>query len=178
MSTSVSHITQTLENWRIRIRATHKGYYRDASKLSSRQHILGTTVALISGVVGSGVLLSMSNPEEKSTWVIVSAGMLSILAAILSALQTYLNYPARQVTHVLAATKLSSLKKRIEERLAIDGNDDELKSFLKEIRLEWDMITHSAPLLSNSSYSKCMAGKTEPIKEKPMKSGEGEAGAV
>ncbi|MEW8300234.1 MAG: SLATT domain-containing protein [Candidatus Thiodiazotropha sp.] len=149
---SVERILETLEKWHKRIRATHKGHYKDAARLAANQHRLGILVVIITSIVGTGVFASLST-NNPATWMKVVTGALSLTAVVLSALQAYLNYPAKQVTHVLAATKLSSLKKRIEEQITIGGDEDELKAFLREIRTEWDSITHGAPLMSDDTYS-------------------------
>lgn len=148
---SVERILETLGKWHTRIRATHKGHYKDAARLSAHQHRLGIIVVMITAVVGTNVFASLAvdNPMQ---WMKILIGIISVFAVVLAALQTYLNYPAKQVTHVLAATKLSSLKKRIEEQITVGGTEDELKAFLHEIRTEWDAITHGAPLLSEDTY--------------------------
>ena len=148
---SVERILETLGKWHTRIRATHKGHYKDAARLSSHQHRLGIIVVIITAIVGTSVFASLAT-DNPTPWMKLLTGIISVLAVVLAALQTYLNYPAKQVTPVLAATKLSSLKKRIEEQITVGGTEDELKAFLHEIRTEWDAITHGAPLMSEDTY--------------------------
>jgi len=158
---SAERILETLEKWHIRIRAIHKGHYKDAARLSAKQHRLGIIVVVFTAIVGTSVFASLA-ADNPSTWMKVLTGIVSMLAVVLAALQTYLNYPAKQVTHVLAATKLSSLKKRIEEQLTVGGSEDELKVFLREIRTEWDAITHGAPLMSEDTFNNSAASMVTP----------------
>lgn len=153
---STEHIIETLGKWHVRIRATHKGHYKDAAKLAANQHKLGVFVVVISAIVGTSIFASLAT-DNTEPWMKVLTGFISLLAVVLAALQSHLNYPAKHVTHVLAATKLSSLKKRIEEQITLGGTEEELKGFLREIRTEWDSITHGAPLMSENTYTETSA---------------------
>lgn len=150
-----------LTKWYQRIRATHKGHYKDAALLDKRQRKLGITVVLLSAFVGTSLFYSLvnSNPSPIVTLLI---GLTSALAATLAALQTYLNYPAKQTTHIIAATQLSSLKKRIEEKLAVEEDVVELKSFIREIRAEWNAITHGAPLMTEETFNNIVKANVKP----------------
>ena len=153
---SAERILETLKKWHTRIRATHKGYYKDAARLAAQQQKLGIIVVFFTAIVGTSVFASLAT-DNPSAWMKVITGIVSVFAVVLAAVQTYLNYPAKQVIHVLAATQLSSLKKRIEEQLSVGGSEDELKAFMHEIRTEWDAITHGAPLMSEATYKNSAA---------------------
>ena len=79
--------------------------------------------------------------------------MLSVSAAVLASLQTFLNYAEKEAAHLQAATRLSSLKKFIEEVLALSGDTQESK-IVESIRKEWDTITTESPLLSQRVFEK------------------------
>ena len=146
-------LLRLLKNWHIRIRATHKGHYKDAAALMVRQRILGISVVLLTSFVGTGLFVSLTTSALNENYVLIG-GLISATASILAALQTYLNYPERQTTHLIAATQLSSLKKRIEEKLATEEDVHELKVFIREIRVEWNTITSGAPLMSEKNFNK------------------------
>lgn len=148
---SAGKIQNMLEKWHRRIRATHKGHYKDAAILETRQRKLGIIVVILSTIVGSSIFASIAtNP---STEVKLITGSLSVLVVVLATLQTYLNYPAKVITHILAATQLSSIKKKIEEQLSAGADEQELKAFISEVRREWDTITAGAPLMSEACLS-------------------------
>lgn len=149
---SSEKILETLEKWHTRIRASHKGHYKNAARLSAQQHNLGIVVVVFTAIVGTSVFASLAM-DNSNVWLKTLAGIVSILTVVFAALQTFLNYPAKQVTHLLAATQLSSLKKRIEEQITVGGTEDELKLFMHDIRTEWDAITHGAPLMSEGVYN-------------------------
>jgi hypothetical protein len=146
-----SNLRLLLENWYQRIRASHKGHYKDAALLEKRQKILGGVVVGLTALIGTSLFFSLTSPNQNK-FVTLLAGLLSALTTVLAALQTYLNYPAKQTTHIIAATQLSSIKKKIEEKLAIEEDPEELKLFIREIRTEWDAITHGAPLMSEKTF--------------------------
>lgn len=150
-----------LAKWYPRIRTTHKGHYRDAALLGQRQQRLGIAVVVLSAIVGTSLFYSLVNASSSPIATLIT-GLISALAATLATLQTYLNYPAKQTTHIIAATQLSSLKKRIEEKLVVEDDAEELKSFIREIRAEWDAITHGAPLLSEDTYDDVAKANLKP----------------
>ena len=63
--------------------------YKDAARLARRQQWLGTVVVLLSAIVGTGVFASLT-VEKMDPWVKIVTGLLSVTAAALASLQTYL----------------------------------------------------------------------------------------
>ena len=152
---SAGKIQILLEKWHRRIRATHKGHYKDAAILETRHRKLGTIVVILSAIVGSSIFASLAtNPSIEIKLI---TGFLSLLVVVLATLQTYLNYPAKIITHILAATQLSSIKKRIEEQLSVGADEQEIKAFISEVRREWDAITAGAPLMSEATHTRVSA---------------------
>ncbi len=155
------NLQSLLTKWYHRIRATHKGHYKDAALLEQRQKRLGITVVFLSSIVGTSLFFSLTNTNPSSLATFFT-GLTSAIAAALAALQTYLNYPAKQTTHIIAATQLSSLKKRIEEKLTVEDDIAEIKSFIREVRAEWDVITRGAPLMSEDTYKNIAKANVKP----------------
>lgn len=152
---SAGKIQILLEKWHRRIRATHKGHYKDAAILETRHRKLGIIVVILSAIVGSSIFASLAtNPSIEIKLI---TGFLSLLVVVLATLQTYLNYPAKIITHILAATQLSSIKKRIEEQLSVGADEQEIKAFISEVRREWDAITAGAPLMSEATHTRVSA---------------------
>lgn len=149
----VKEIKMLLEKWQRRIRAAHKAHYYDAGKLDNKQQAIGFFVTVLSAIVGSSIFASIGS-EDANHYMKILTGFLSLLAVIFSALQTFLNYPEKRTSHLMASTQLSSLKKKIEGVLATESDLDKLKEFVNIIQNEWDSITKGAPLLSQKAYSK------------------------
>lgn len=145
---------ELLHNWYTRIRIAQTGHYEDAHKLRRKNAAFGIPVVLFSAIVGTGVFASLSEQNPSFNLRIV-LGIISILAAALASLQTFLNYSEQSAKHLKAATELSSLKKEIEEKLAILPAEAEgLNEFIKSVRSRWDAITNEAPLLADRTFNR------------------------
>ena len=78
-----------------------------------------------------------------------------MLAAALASLQTFLNYSEQSAKHLDAATKLSSLKKEIEEKIVFfEYSEEGIEKYIQGLRERWTQITNEAPLISKQSYEK------------------------
>jgi len=151
---TTEHPLELLHRWHSRIRATQTAHYEEASALGRRHLKLGVPVVVLTTLVSTSVFAFLSTGATNPL-LQIGTGVLSVVAAILASLQTFLNDGSKQTTHLLAATRLSGLKKRIEEHLAIGGYDaQDLKHFVREVLTEWNAITISAPLLSQSTFER------------------------
>ena len=143
---------ELLNNWYRRIRIAQRGHYEDASRLKRRNVLFGIPVVVLAAAVGTGVLASLGK-ENPSEALRIILGCVSILAAALASLQTFLNYSEQASKHLKAATELSSLKKEIEEKLAISSDEAEgLNDFIKAVRTRWNAITNEAPIISKKVF--------------------------
>jgi hypothetical protein len=99
--------------------------YRGNATLLSRAHniaaeqsekkntYLGVPAAIIAAVVGSSIFASLSS-DQKNIYLIIITGSLSILAAVLSSLQTFLRYPEIAQSHKSAKDGYESVRRRID----------------------------------------------------------------
>jgi len=129
--------------------------------------MLGVPVVILSAIVGTGVFASLSEASLSFTLRLV-LGSISLLAASLASLQTFLNYTEQSARHLKVATKLSSLKKEIEESLVLrSSSSEDFDEFIQSVRLKWEAITTEAPLISeqifNKNFRKYEAEKAFPI---------------
>jgi len=136
---------QLLADWRHRARKTQKAHFHSAAICSRNHYILGVAVVLLATLAGSTLLTNFL--EE--VYIVV----ISISAATLAAVQTFLSLPERAEKHRIVAARLSDLKKRIEE-LQVFGRDAELRAATEELRVEWDCIIKDAPTALGVSWRK------------------------
>lgn len=97
----------------------HKG--RDRHDLASRvyergRYLLGIPTLIASTIVGTSVFSALSSTTDPRTplWV----GLFSVLAAILSALQTFLDLPTRSGNHRAAGVKYKAVIRELEQMRA------------------------------------------------------------
>ena len=97
-------VKELLAGWLIH---SHKARDRhdEASRRYARGHFaLGIPSLIVSTVVGTSVFAALSSKEVPPLWV----GFLSILAAVLAALQTFMDFGGRSDKHRTAAVKYKS----------------------------------------------------------------------
>ena len=152
-SNKINDSTKLLKDWYVRIRIAQRGHYQDASQLKRKNHFLGIPVVILATVVGAGVFTSIeTNP---SLYTQITTGLLSLLAAILASLQTFLNYSEKSEKHLNAARRLTGLKKEIEEILTVyKDNEEKIVESVSYIRNTWEEITNTAPLISDKHFEK------------------------
>ena len=127
---------QLLEDWRHRARKTQKAHFESAAICTRNHYILGAAVVVFTTVAGSALLAKLLDE--------VTIAVISIAAATLAAIQTFISLPERAEKHRNVAARLSDLKKRFEELQAF-ANDDELRDAVTSLRVEWDSIIKDAP---------------------------------
>ncbi len=145
-----------LRRWYVRIRIAQSGHYKDAAKLKKRNTRLGILVVVFSTIVGTSIFASLSenlNKSGESDYLQILLGLISVAAATLAALQTFLNYSEESSKHLTAATKLSALKKEIEKNLILlSEKNDQLDQFVEKVKVEWNSITTESPMVSSKIF--------------------------
>src|ERR1700752_94919 len=78
---------QLLSDWRSRAYAAQSAYYVVAEQYRKWNFLLGIPVVILSGLVGTAIFADLQHKITFGQWII---GSVSILAAVLSSLQTFL----------------------------------------------------------------------------------------
>ena len=134
--------------WRNSVAVMHIAHHKSASKLSRNNRLLGSSAAILGAAVGVGIL-SQSDTGNLDSSLVILAGVLSLLAAALAALNTFLDYEARAQRHHTAASGFGSVRREIEELIAISDHE---KSSLDQVRMHWNTVLKSAPPLAKSIH--------------------------
>lgn len=142
---------ELLHKWYIRIRAIQTGHYRQAQQYRRLHLLLGIPVVVLSAVVGTTVFATL-NEASTSAVVKVILGSTSMLTAAIASLQTFLNYDALSEKHLSAASKLSAIKKEIEEKTITLTKDEELTDFIEQVRVRWTSVTDEYPQISDKVW--------------------------
>lgn len=142
---------ELLHKWYIRIRAAQTGHYRQSQQYRKLHLFLGIPVVVLSAIVGTTVFATLNN-DSTSTVVKIILGSTSMLTAALASLQTFLNYDSLSEKHLSAATKLSSIKKEIEEKTITLTKDEDLTAFIEQVRTRWTSVTEEYPQISDKIW--------------------------
>jgi len=135
-------IESHLEHFRKRAHRKSRAHYL-ASKSLSRRHIwFGVPIIFLTTVVGSSAVSELSQIDSFFSYRIL--GYLSLLAAVLSAFQTFFGFSSLSVKHKTTAGQYNSLyrKMTLVRTKHLSGEYDR-KIILKEIEAiqkQWDSI--------------------------------------
>ena len=102
--------------------------------------ILGIASTILSTIVGTSVFVSLSN--NPSSYMQILVGLLSLLAAVISGLMTFLKLSESAIKHENSSAKYSSTCRQIEYSLTSQNsiNLDEIKSRLDELAADCPSI--------------------------------------
>lgn len=136
-----------LRHWRFRVHRVQTGHY-DAGRRYDLLHLsLGIPAIVVSAFVGTAVFSSLA-AEKHHVVITVLVGMLSVAAAVLASLQTFLKYSELAERHKLAAARFADLKHRIELIAVFQPPDPEvLKSQLAEVEQRWETAREESPTI-------------------------------
>lgn len=133
-----------LEHWIINVKRSQNANYRAAQFYSKFNIFLGVPVAILATLVGTSVFATLSNNVDISLRIVT--GIVSILAAILASLQTFLGFSDRAAKHRQAASLYGSVKREIQEKLVVNqGESTELNKALAGIRERMDALAEETP---------------------------------
>lgn len=104
---------------------------------------------IVSAAVGTTLFSTLAASTDVR--LVTFAAFLSVIAVILVALQTFLNYGELSVSHRAAASAYGDLRRRIEE-LLVFGRGDEMQKPLAKIRASWAKLDQDSPDLSPGMF--------------------------
>jgi hypothetical protein len=140
-----------LEEWRNRAYAAQSAYYLMAERFTMWNYLLGIPVVTLSGLVGTAIFSNLDASVPAGRWII---GSVSVLAAILSSLQTFLRLSESATHFGVAADWYSAIRRDAEELLALPRDlRGDARSCLDSIRQEMNKVGQKAPALSERLWS-------------------------
>jgi hypothetical protein len=142
-----------LEQWRNGVRLSHIAHSQARTFYRRLGRILGTSAVVLSSVVGTTIFVSLQSSPDLPLK--VATGTLSVAAAVVAALQTFLGYPELADRHRQAALAYGVLRRRLDQRLS-SANPSVDQAFLDEIRSVWDQTDSSAPSLPQWIHNRAL----------------------
>lgn len=146
---SPESLQQLLSGWLIH---SHKA--RDRHDLASRtyargQYALGIPALIVSTVVGTAVFSALASQEAPGVWI----GILSIAAAVLTAVQTFMDFGGRSDKHRLAAVKYKAAVRAVEFLLMRLSTATEIaEEEIGDLRIQLDNLEEAAPVVMPKIY--------------------------
>ena len=128
--------------------------HRFAAKGFRTLHLwLGIPLVLLTAFVGTSVFVALEK-ETSQEFRFITGGT-SVVAALLAALQTFLDFRERSDSHNQAAARYGAVRRKIEQFEALPTTDSEgCMEFFDSVRIELDTLAASFPAVSERYWKK------------------------
>jgi hypothetical protein len=149
-----------LKDWRQRTAAAAEAHYKLASGLRRKNLMLGVPVVIFSSCVGTSLFATLADPEAGIPPAFkITVGSISVAAAILAALQTFLRFGERAEKHVVAADWYAAVRRDIDQLLALSTKERGTpKSCFDRIRKQMSKVGQHSPEIGDRLW-KVMAAR-------------------
>jgi conflict system pore-forming effector with SLATT domain len=147
-------VMDRLRDWERRAAAAAEVHFQVAEGLSRSNIYLGIPVVVLSAIVGTGVFATLS--EDVDTSIKIAAGTISVIAAVLASIQTFLRFGERAEQHRVAAERFSAIRREIEKVCALAPAGDP-KQVLDEIQAHMDEAADKAPPMPDKRWKRALA---------------------
>jgi len=118
-------------------------HYEMANLLSQRGLWLGVPVIIITAVVGTSVFASLP-AQAISINAKLAVGVLSLIAAVFSSLQTFFKFSERAEKHKTYGARFGSVRRELEVLYADESGAHE-KDYINMLRKKLDRLAEEAP---------------------------------
>jgi hypothetical protein len=161
---------QLLEDWHLRATAAQFGHQRRADQTRTRGIQLGLPVVILTTLVGTSAFATFNEAPSNTAKAVV--GTVSILAAVLASIQTFLGYTQVAERHRIAATRYANCRRAIE--LALTRHD---AAAVDAIKSEMDKIGGASPQIGTKVWDTSIVAAKQEIVDWMAGQG-GDAGAA
>jgi hypothetical protein len=133
-----------LHVWMTNSKRAMIAHYESANWFSRLNYFFGIPVVALSTIVGTSVFATLQKQVAPS--IQLAVGMISVLAAVLASLQTFLRFSDRSTKHHAAASDYESVKRQIQEAVVNrDTNTQSGANILTQVRERMDVLGKNAP---------------------------------
>ncbi len=136
--------------WLRRAREAQAAQYEMANRLGRRGQWLGVPVIVITAVVGTSVFASIAT-QAVSIEAKLAVGLLSVLATVLSSLQTFFKLSERADKHRQAGSRYGAVRRELEAALAQCGETID-PHYIDALREKLDRIGQESPHVAWSVF--------------------------
>jgi hypothetical protein len=157
---------QLLDDWYRRARESQFAHYNAAYPLASANYRLGLPVIVLSTFVATSVFATLESSTALGYRIAV--GIISVSAAVLSALQTFLRFEERAEKHRTAGGQYGALRRELEAARAAGAPYD--PALIARVREQFDSIANQAPEIPPRIWSRTEATlAAREVSGRPMK---------
>ena len=131
-------------DWFRRAREAQAIHYECGAYFSRMNYWLGIPTIAFTTIVGTAVFATLEKSSDGELKIAI--GLISILASLLAALQTFLGFSERAVEHKRTAAGYSVVRRELEYLKTFHGdNEQELAQRLKKVQQDMDHLAELSP---------------------------------
>lgn len=155
---STEPMSELLERWRLNSKRSQIANYKAAGYFTRLHYLIGIPSVVMSVIAGSLVFVGIGG--ELTVAVQITIGIISMLAAVLGALQTFLGLEQRSSKHKVTASEYGAIKRHVDQILASQNYPDAQNiEAIKDIRVRMNSLAREAPELPNHLWEKVIKSK-------------------
>jgi hypothetical protein len=146
---------ELLERWLKRARESQFAHYEAADRLKKLNYWFGVPVVAITSIVGTSVFASLNSTEGLNDNTRIAVGAISVMAAVLASLQTFLDFSEQAGKHRITGARYGIARRALEDLVA-GGADSVSQDQMDQIRKEIDGLAVEAPNISKRVLERAM----------------------
>jgi cobalamin biosynthesis protein CobD/CbiB len=128
-----------------------------AARCRHQYRSTGLLATVLSTLVATGLFTNAS--KAASPWVALATGIVSVLAAVVSASHSFLRYAERSEQHRDASAGYGDLRRELEMGVACSVDDRELRKIMEAVRTRWVKLDRSALPIPTKVHRNAVLGK-------------------
>lgn len=148
---------ELIKHWRFRAHRVQLAHYESARKFRGLHLKIGIPAIALSTLVGTSIFASLGIATGENWFFLIkiATGLLSVSAAVLMGLQTFLKYAEQAEKHRTSGARFAHLKQEIELLATLPpSSDEELSKSLKAIEAKWTQYREASPNFTQKIWSK------------------------
>jgi hypothetical protein len=158
MTGALTDLLRTAEDYRHYAQKKSNAHYRMAEKANASGKKFGIPVTVATSIVGTSIFATLSSSQHNLV-LQISTGLLSLGAAVLSALHTFFNFSEVATQHKAAAAAYESVRHELDafilDRVVVLRDQDDMLPAVQQLRKisqHLDDIAKTAPTISDQVY--------------------------
>jgi hypothetical protein len=156
-------VVDRLRDWERRAAAAAEVHFQIAENLSRWNVFLGIPVVVLSAVVGTSVFATLGNNVDIGLR--IAAGSVSVIAAVLASVQTFLRFGARAEQHRVAAERWSAIRREIEKACSLPAElVGDQKKLLDDVQARMDEAAEKSPAMPDKRWKRALAKRERDAK--------------
>jgi hypothetical protein len=147
-------VLSLLREWQERAAVSQDAHYVRATRLGRYNLLFGVPVVVFATVVGTSVFATVQE-QVASGWQI-TIGVVSVLAAVLASLQTFLRFQERAEKHRASAELWAAIRREIDQMLALHpdylAERTDPKAYLDQLRGRMGEVSAQSPAIGDKDW--------------------------